>query len=321
MTAPLVDARTATALAEHVTAIRQLGKQTVENVVEIGRRLIECKKLVGHGNWLPWLEREFRWSDRTALNFMRVAELSKSETVSNLNLPVKALYLLTAPSTPTEARDEIIDRAEAGETVPVAKVKRIIKDSKSRARSSSKTGKSRPQPQADEAAKAAAPKPQQDDFDAPLKPAHDVIARRLHKQFGEAPLAVQQHFIPYFLEYMRCDIDPPSAGEISAREIARKDAEIERLRGIQRHLEKKITGLESEITGLESELEELRGKLATGMSFPEFQKAIKEWEETVEAQKNIIRDLQNENANLRAGVGPPPADDGLGIPEFLRRAS
>ena len=73
---------------------------------------------------------------------------------------------------------------------------------------------------------------------------------------------MQQHFIPYFLEYMRCDIDPPSAGEISARDLARKDAEIERLRAIQRHLENKITELESEIAGLESELEELRGKLA-----------------------------------------------------------
>jgi hypothetical protein len=252
-------------LAEHAAAIHQLGRRLIADVVEIGHRLTEAKKVAGHGNWLPWLHSEFGWIERTALNFMRVYELSKQtnpKTFSNLNLSVSALYLLAAPSTPTEARDEIIDRAEAGETVPVGKVKRIIKDSKSCARSSSKTDKSKPQPQVDETAKAAAPKPKPDDFDAPLKPAHDVIARRLHKQFGEAPLAVQQHFIPYFLEYMRCDIDPPSAGEISARDLARKDAEIERLRAIQRHLENKITELESEIAGLESELEELRGKLA-----------------------------------------------------------
>src|SRR5262249_57663010 len=110
----------ASALAEHADAIRRLGKRVVGDVSEIGRRLSECKKLVGHGNWLPWLEREFGWSDQTARNFMRLAGLSKSKTVLNLNLPVKALYRLAAPSTPKEARDEIEERVEAGETVLVA---------------------------------------------------------------------------------------------------------------------------------------------------------------------------------------------------------
>jgi hypothetical protein len=122
----------ATALAEHTAEIRRLGKQAVENVVAIGCHLIECKKLLGHGNWLPWLKWEFGWTDRTALNFMRVAELSKSETVSDLRLPVKALYLLAAPSTPAAAKTEIIARAQAGEQVSAAEVKRVIKDTKSK---------------------------------------------------------------------------------------------------------------------------------------------------------------------------------------------
>jgi hypothetical protein len=124
-----------TALAEHVTAIRKLGKQTVENVIEIGR-LIECKRIRKYGNWLPWLEQEFGWTDDTALNFMRIHELSKSRNFRDLRLPVSALYLLAAPSTPTEARDEIIERAQAGETVPVAEAKRIIEDTKKREQSS-----------------------------------------------------------------------------------------------------------------------------------------------------------------------------------------
>jgi ParB-like chromosome segregation protein Spo0J len=107
------------------------------------------------------------------------------------------------------------------------------------------------------------------------------------------------------------DIGPASTGE-----MARKDAEIEALRSAKRQLEIKIAELESEI-------EELRGKLATGtggdMSISEFQAAIKKWEDTVETQNNIIRDLQNENAKLRAGVATPPADDGLDIPKILLR--
>jgi hypothetical protein len=63
--------------------------------IEIGCRLAACKAELGHGNWLPWLDREFGWSDRTALNFMRVYEMvTKSEKFSDLSLPVSSLYLL-----------------------------------------------------------------------------------------------------------------------------------------------------------------------------------------------------------------------------------
>src|SRR5262249_30410741 len=122
MTAPA-----AAVLAEHAAEIRRLGKQTVENVVEIGRHLTEAKEIAGHGNWLPWLDREFGWKEQTARNFMQVYELAdKSPNFGDLNLPVSALYMLAAPSTPPEARAEIIERVEAGEKVTVADVKTAI---------------------------------------------------------------------------------------------------------------------------------------------------------------------------------------------------
>jgi hypothetical protein len=40
-------------LAEHAAEIRGLGKRVVGDVIEIGRRLTECKRICGHGNWLP----------------------------------------------------------------------------------------------------------------------------------------------------------------------------------------------------------------------------------------------------------------------------
>jgi len=64
------------ALSEHAAEIRKLGKQTVENVIEIGRRLAECKRIVGYGYWLSWLESEFAWSVDTAENFIQLAALS-----------------------------------------------------------------------------------------------------------------------------------------------------------------------------------------------------------------------------------------------------
>ena len=96
------------ALAENAEEIRKLGKRVVGDVIEIGRRLSEMKKICGHGNWLPWLQREFAWTDRHALNYMRMYELSlKSENFSDLGIPVSGLYLLAAPSTPPEAVDDV----------------------------------------------------------------------------------------------------------------------------------------------------------------------------------------------------------------------
>jgi hypothetical protein len=124
MTSPLSKLRM-TSLTKHVTEIRKLAGTTISNIVEIGRRLTECKKLVGHGNWLTWLEREFGWSESSALRFMRVYELGKSVTVTDLNLSVATLYLLAAPSTPEKARTEIIKRAKSGETISPAQVRAI----------------------------------------------------------------------------------------------------------------------------------------------------------------------------------------------------
>src|SRR5262245_53657874 len=120
-------------LTEHADAIRALGKQTVANIIEIGRRLTEVKQLVGHGNWLPWLEREFGWTDKTAENFINIYKLGgKFENFSNLDLPLSGLYLLAAPSTPDEARNKVIKRAEAGEPVGVSDIKETVEKAKRR---------------------------------------------------------------------------------------------------------------------------------------------------------------------------------------------
>ena len=55
---------------------------------QCGHRLFARKKALGHGNWLPWLEREFGWSDSTALRYMQAHQFAtdKSVTVTDLSL-------------------------------------------------------------------------------------------------------------------------------------------------------------------------------------------------------------------------------------------
>jgi Protein of unknown function (DUF3102) len=129
-------------LAKHAAAIRTLGKRVSTDIVEIGRRLTESKKLVVHGNataadggWAGWLQTEFQWSEGTALNFMRVYELaehfkSKNKnftdlTFADLTIAPSAMYVLARPSTPNEVRDEIMDRAVAGEAITHSTVQEV----------------------------------------------------------------------------------------------------------------------------------------------------------------------------------------------------
>jgi hypothetical protein len=111
--------------------INSLRKRVAEDLIEIGFRLTEAKALVGHGGWLPWLERSFGWTERTAQRYMSVYELmAKYDIMSDLDLPMTTLVQLAAPSTPPEAVEAVIDRTEAGEKLTGADVKKTIDKAK-----------------------------------------------------------------------------------------------------------------------------------------------------------------------------------------------
>ena len=117
-----------TKLMELADEIRALSKQTRESVIAIGNKLFEAKEIVGRGNFLPWIEEQFGWSERTAQNYMAVAE--QSAKFADLDVPVSALYLLAAPSTPDEVVDAVAERTEAGEKLSLEDVKEEIKTAK-----------------------------------------------------------------------------------------------------------------------------------------------------------------------------------------------
>jgi hypothetical protein len=111
-------------------AIQQLGKQTVESIVAIGRHLTEVRERLPHGQWGPWLRSEFGWSDRTARRFMDSHALIKSANLSDLprllELPPSSLAQLGAPSTPEPARQSVLTRIAAGNTPTVSQVQMTI---------------------------------------------------------------------------------------------------------------------------------------------------------------------------------------------------
>lgn len=78
--------------------ILELKKLAGGAILDIGRRLIEAKEHLAHGEWLPWLNEQVEFSERTAQNFMRLArEWTNPQTLADLGIS-KALTMLALPA-------------------------------------------------------------------------------------------------------------------------------------------------------------------------------------------------------------------------------
>jgi len=111
---------------ERTREIKDLVRRTAQNLIDIGDKLREIKKILGHGNFVKWLEREFNWSVATASKMMQVSRQFKNVNFTNLNIGTSAIYLLAAPSTPESARTEALSRAAQGESVTYSMAKQLV---------------------------------------------------------------------------------------------------------------------------------------------------------------------------------------------------
>lgn len=125
--APLA-AKTASKVKEAADRIRQAVKRTLEDIIAVGNDLLAVKETLPHGQFTPWLRAEFGWTERTARNFMAVAEQfgPKKEIISDLRIDPTAAYLLAAPSAPDEAREAAVKLAEEGERVTPKVAKELL---------------------------------------------------------------------------------------------------------------------------------------------------------------------------------------------------
>ncbi len=103
--------------------------------VEIGRRLVEAKAALPHGEWGQWLKDEVEFSQSSANNFMKIFEeygdrqltlfgaITKSQTIGNLPYS-KALQLLAIPA---DEREEFAENVDA-ENLSVKELQVAIKE-------------------------------------------------------------------------------------------------------------------------------------------------------------------------------------------------
>ena len=116
----------------YVNAARQI---LTKCAVEIGRRLVEAKELLPHGEWLPWLQQETDFSERTAQTYMKIfreygaAQESlfgaEVNTQTFADLPIsKALALLSVPESDRIEFAEVVD----AEHISVRELEEKIRD-------------------------------------------------------------------------------------------------------------------------------------------------------------------------------------------------
>ncbi|PSM59024.1 hypothetical protein C4L39_03970 [Clostridium diolis] len=83
-------------------------QQTAIGIIEIGKRLIEAKEQVSHGEWGKWLEEKVEFTQSTATRFMKCYNEYDANFVATHNLGTDKLFkLLTIPQ---EEREDFISK-------------------------------------------------------------------------------------------------------------------------------------------------------------------------------------------------------------------
>lgn len=111
----------------HGRAVEHAGK-ALDHALECGRMLLEAKRAIPHGGWLPWLRENVSFSERTAQAYMRLAERPAAierMRAEGENLSVRdALKKLATPRVHSlmDELAEYVERAEAGRAARPANV-------------------------------------------------------------------------------------------------------------------------------------------------------------------------------------------------------
>jgi DUF3102 family protein len=96
------------------TEIDEAARTTIDKAIRIGQLLSEQKRSLKHGQWLPWLEANVSFTDRTARNYLRVFEKReqlKLESVSDLTKAYRLLADKVTVSSP-EVDEEVWDKLQ-----------------------------------------------------------------------------------------------------------------------------------------------------------------------------------------------------------------
>lgn len=93
------------------TEIKVIQDNVCQGMIEIGKRLIEIKKELRHGQWLPYLENELGYKPTTAGRLIRIANEFGTINCSALN-NLQSSKIIALLDVPVEHREEFIGKTD-----------------------------------------------------------------------------------------------------------------------------------------------------------------------------------------------------------------
>lgn len=278
----LMNVRDIEVIAAEINHIKdQTRVMVLNNSIEIGRRLVEAKSIVSHGQWGSWLEEKVNYSQRTAQNLMRIFEEygsnqislfgdSNSQAFANLSYS-QAVALLAIPD--IEERETFVVENKV-EDMSTRELQQAIKDKE----------------KAEKELKAA------------LKIAEELKAKAKNIEHEKANLESDVRIKDESLKVSRENIEKLQDTLEREREGAKAEVDklTETIEAINQSLNAGGIVTEDEINSLEEKLEEAKDKQN------EYENKIKELEEKlsekpidVEVVEKVPEEVEEELNNLK----------------------
>jgi chromosome segregation ATPase len=122
------------------TEINFYKTQTATGIIEIGKRLIEAKAQLQHGEWLPWLRDKVDFTEFTAARFMRVskefgnlpstANLGTGKLFALLDIPAEERQTFIEDKHTVNGNEKTVDEMTTRELQKVIAEKKILEEEK-----------------------------------------------------------------------------------------------------------------------------------------------------------------------------------------------
>lgn len=269
--------------------------------IEIGRRLVEAKSMLPHGEWGEWLEKEVDFSQSKANDLMRFFKeygaeqitifgaTAKSQTIANLPY-TKALQLLSLPA---DEREKFVE-TEPVEDMSVRDLKEAIRE-RNEARKEAEEAKAREEELAEKASQAEAATAEAEQarqVAEELRAKISALEEKERKTADELKKAKSDPKIPTAtMNKIKSDAEK-AAAESAAKKNA---AEIEKLKKMADFAVEKMRAADARRIEAENALEEARRQLRTANP------AVAAFKSLFESVQRTARELKAKISEIEDG--------------------
>lgn len=277
-----------------------------EAILTIGRCLIEAKEKLPHGEWLPWLNEQIHYSEKTAQNFMRLArEFTNPQALADLGA-TKALALLALPA---EEREQFVEEHNVVDMTS-RQLQQAIKE-RDEARAAAEHA------QADAAAAEQARAKMADDMrllnarlegsredrDQAIRDREQAIqdADRLEKELAE----LKARPVDVAVETV---VDQAAVEQARAEAVAGMQDKLDRAKAAKEKAEEKRKAAEEALAAAQEQLERLRkedkrAELSSDKDLAQFELLFGQAQETVNKMHGIMLKVKSRDEDAAGRLG------------------